>query len=130
MVAVGLPAIGWRPVDQLEEMTVQVDRVNHHRVIHQLDPNALVVGKLDRLGDLVELLAVERPHIAFHIAGQMDGFHPRRTAIVRIRFGRHKLCVVEHTVVDVVETKPREVHPIDGAGGNSVDPRPGLDIGR
>ena len=35
-------------VDQFEEHTMQVNRVRHHRVVHQLDTHALVPGKTDR----------------------------------------------------------------------------------
>ena len=42
-------AIGRCAVDELEEMTVKVDRVRHHGVVDQLDPNPFVIGKADRL---------------------------------------------------------------------------------
>jgi len=41
--------IGRRAIDQLEEMTVQVNGVRHHRVVDELHAHALVIGETDRL---------------------------------------------------------------------------------
>src|SRR3546814_14964076 len=64
-------------VHHLEEVTVQMDWVLHHRVVHQRYPHALIPSKADRLHDRAELAAVERPPESFHIAGEMD-FHSTR----------------------------------------------------
>ena len=61
--------VGRSPVHEFEEVSVQMDRMRHHGVVDELDAHALVIGKLNRLGDLVELLPVERSHIQLHIAG-------------------------------------------------------------
>ena len=67
-------------VDQLEEMAVQVHRVGHHRVVDEPHPHPLVAREAVRLGVLAELLAVHRPHEAFHVAGQVDVDAARRRA--------------------------------------------------
>ena len=71
------------PGHQLEEMAVQVDRVAHHRVVDQRDPHPLALAERDRCLDRVELHAVERPHEAFHVAGQVDVELPRRARACR-----------------------------------------------
>src|SRR3546814_20669313 len=64
-------------VHHLEEVTVQMDRVLHHRVVHQRYQHALIPSKADRLHDRAELAAVERPHESLQIDGKMD-FHSTR----------------------------------------------------
>ena len=50
---------------------VQMDRVRHHRVVDQHDPQAFAVGESQRLG-VGELDAVERPREPLHVPGQMQ----------------------------------------------------------
>src|SRR3546814_10822176 len=44
--------LAWRPValagDQFEEMTVQVDRVAHHRIVDEVHPHPFALQKRDR----------------------------------------------------------------------------------
>ena len=59
------------PIHDFKEMTMQVNRMLHHRVIDQRHPDALIAGEADWLDDGAELAAIERPHEALHVAGQM-----------------------------------------------------------
>ena len=58
-------------VFELAPEAMQMDRVFHHRVIDQHEAHALAALQDDRLG-FRELLAVEAPDEALHIAGQMQ----------------------------------------------------------
>src|SRR3546814_8264683 len=56
---------------QVAPHAVQVDRVGHHRVVDQHDAQALAVVEAQR-SRVGELLAVERPGEALHVAGQVQ----------------------------------------------------------
>ncbi len=58
-------------VFQLDQKSMQVDRVLHHGVVDQDDADGLVEGDADRRG-LGELEAVKAPGPTLHIAGQMQ----------------------------------------------------------
>src|SRR5436853_2242696 len=58
-------------VFQLAPESVEMNRVFHHRVVHQDDSYALSELQADRLG-VAEFLAVKAPYAAFHVASQMD----------------------------------------------------------
>src|SRR3546814_12148641 len=60
------------PRHQLEKMAVQVDRMAHHRIVDEVDPYPLALAEGNGLVIVGHLDAVERPHEAFHVAGQMD----------------------------------------------------------
>ena len=71
-------------VFELAPHAVQVDRMRHHRVVDQHDAHALAVREAQRLG-VGEFLAVERPDVALHVAGQVQldlavGYRARRSA--------------------------------------------------
>src|SRR3546814_4039382 len=57
--------LAWRPValagDQFEEMTVQVDRVAHHRIVDEVHPHPFALQKRDRFVMIRHLHAIERP---------------------------------------------------------------------
>ena len=57
---------------ELHPHAVQVDRVLHHRVVDQDQPQALPEFELDLAAQLGVALAVERPHVALHVPGQMQ----------------------------------------------------------
>src|SRR5215813_6558523 len=59
------------PVFELAPQSVQMDRVLHHRVVDEYEAHPLAALQNDRLG-FRELLAVEAPDEALHIAGQMQ----------------------------------------------------------
>src|SRR3546814_3434177 len=64
-----------RAVDQFEEMAVQMDRVRHHRIVDEFHTDTFVIGEANGVvANGSKLLAVERPHVALHVAGQVD-FH-------------------------------------------------------
>src|SRR3546814_1673183 len=86
--------------DQLEEMPVQVYRVLHHRVVAQGHADPFVAGEAEGLDDLAELPAVERPHAALHVPGQMDLHRARRLATVAVRRERDEIWVGQGPVPD------------------------------
>src|SRR5690606_24612905 len=61
------------PVAELDVAphAVQVDGVVHHGVVDQVDAYALAVAQMQRLG-IGKLDAVEAPHVAAHVAGQVQ----------------------------------------------------------
>src|SRR3546814_3156625 len=60
-------------------MAVQVDRMAHHRIVDEVDPYPLALDEGNGLVIVGHLDAVERPHEAFHVAGQMDIERARRS---------------------------------------------------
>ncbi len=72
--------------DQLEEMAVQVNRMAHHRIVDEVDPDALAFEERDRFMLVGHLDAVERPHETFHVARKVDVERARRRAHVGIAF--------------------------------------------
>ena len=63
-------AIIFRAVYQFEEMAVQVDRMRHHRIIDELDPDPFIEREADGIiCDGRKFLAVKGPHIALHVPG-------------------------------------------------------------
>src|SRR3546814_18860741 len=90
-------------VHHREEVTVQMDRVLHHRVVHQRYPHALIPSKADRLHDRAELAAVERPHESFNIAGEMDFHSTRRLTRVGVWIERDEIGIDEHAMPHIAE---------------------------
>ncbi len=97
-------------VFQFAPHAVQVNRVIHHRVVDQHDAEALAVREAQRLG-LRELLAVEGPDEALHVAGEMElNLAARRAAVdgaaegVEIGVGEHFAAVVAEADARVVQT--------------------------
>src|SRR6516165_3901892 len=69
------------PVLQLAPQPMKMDRVLHHRVVDQYEPDPVAALELDRPG-LGKLFAVEAPDKALHIAGKMQrDLVPRRARI-------------------------------------------------
>ncbi|MNL62761.1 hypothetical protein D3C87_1868160 [compost metagenome] len=66
---------------QVAPQAMQVDGVRHHRVVDQHKAHALAVAQHDGLG-VRKLHAVERPHVAFHVARQMQFDLARWRALV------------------------------------------------
>src|SRR5215469_10506203 len=66
---------------QLAPQPVQMDRVLHHRVVDQHEPDPVAALELDRPG-FGKLLAVEAPDEALHVAGEMQRDLVRRRARV------------------------------------------------
>src|SRR3546814_19134327 len=60
------------PRDQFEKMTVKVTRMAHHRIVDEIDPNALAFDEGDRLVLLGHVAAVERQHDALPNSGQNE----------------------------------------------------------
>ena len=58
-------------VHQAEEVAVEMDRVMHHAVVHQAQPDRLAFLDLDRLG-LAGVEPVEAPLVADHVACQLE----------------------------------------------------------
>src|SRR5215469_16441277 len=69
------------PVLEFAPEAVQMDRVLHHRVVDQHEPDPVAALELDRPG-LGKFLAVEAPDEALHIAGEMQPDLVRRRAWV------------------------------------------------
>src|SRR6516225_4703721 len=67
------------PVVELAPQPMQMDRVLHHRVIDQHEPDPVAALELDWPG-LRKLLAVEAPDEALHVAGEMEPDLVRRRA--------------------------------------------------
>src|SRR3546814_4374286 len=83
-------------VHHLEEMAVQMDRMGHHRVVDENDARAFVAFEADRLDAFAEFFAIERPHEALHVAGEMNLDRALRRARVRIGGERHQVAVGQH----------------------------------
>src|SRR3546814_10629166 len=58
--------------DKLEEVAVDMDRMAHHSVVDQIDPNPLTFDEGYWFVNVRHLLTVERPHEPLHVAGEMD----------------------------------------------------------
>src|SRR6516165_11404206 len=59
------------PVLQLAPQPMQMDRVLHHRVVDQYEPDPVTALELDRPG-FGKLLAVKAPDETLHVAGKMQ----------------------------------------------------------
>src|SRR6516162_10129673 len=80
---------------ELAPEAVQMDRVLHHRVIDQHEADSLAALEHNRLG-LRELLAVEPPEKALHIAGEVKRDLARGRARIATRPCRSQIGVAEH----------------------------------
>jgi len=58
-------------IQQFTPHSVQMDRVRHHRVVHERDAQALAVVEAQRLG-FRKLAAIERPDEALHVPCRAD----------------------------------------------------------
>ena len=117
-------------VHHLEEMAVQMDRMRHHRVVDQVDANPLIMAEGNWFGLLAELLAVDRPHIAFHIGGQVDVDFARRRALVGIGFKRLEAWLGQHPVRDFLQTGWPLAIAVHRHRRKAGDARPHLDLRR
>jgi hypothetical protein len=72
-----------------------MDRVLHRRVVDQHEAHPVAALELDRPG-LGELLAVEPPDEALHIAGQVERDFVRRRAPITAGPGCTQIGVSEH----------------------------------
>src|SRR3546814_18826075 len=84
--------------DLLEKMAMQMDWMGHHRIVDEDDARALVAFETDRFDAFAEFFAIERPHEAFHVAGEMNLDRALRRARVRVRSERHEVAVGQHLV--------------------------------
>ena len=64
---------------------VQMNRVRHHRVVHEHETHPLAVREPDRLG-VGELHTVERPGEPLHVAGQVE--FDGRPGFAAVRIGK------------------------------------------
>src|SRR3546814_4455686 len=88
-------------------MAVQMDRMGHHRVVDENDARAFVAFEADRLDAFAEFFAIERPHEALHVAGEMNLDRALRRARVRIGGERHQVAVGQHLVADILQPDAR-----------------------
>ena len=61
-----------RAVLQVHPHAVQVERMFHHRIVHECEAHTLAIAEVDRFFGFPILLAVERPHIALHVTRKVD----------------------------------------------------------
>ena len=107
-----------------------MDRVRHHGVVHQLDADPFVVGEADRIiADGGELLPIERPHIAFHIARQMDFHLAGWWTRIGARLERDQIVIGQHAMIDLIQANAGIPHPVDRIHRHHVDARPDFHIG-
>lgn len=59
-------------VFQLHPHAVEVNGVLHHGVVDEDEAQPLIFHKVNRAGHFAKLFAIKRPHVAFHVAGQMQ----------------------------------------------------------
>src|SRR3546814_12151027 len=76
--------------DKLEEVAVDMDRMAHHSVVDQIDPNPLTFDEGYWFVNVRHLLTVERPHEPLHVAGEMDVEAARGRPDVGISRERHQ----------------------------------------
>ena len=117
-------------VDDLEEVAMKVNGMRHHRIVDEFDPDALIETKRDRLRDLAQLLAVERPHEAAHVAGEVNPFRARGFARVRIGGQRRKIGIGEDFVTRILEALPRVTETRHCHGRDHFHARAHLDLRR
>src|SRR3546814_2241113 len=70
--------------------------------------------KRDRFVMIRHLHAIERPHEAFHVPGQMDVERTLGRANVRIAVERDEILIGQDVVSDILETLAGLAHPVDG----------------
>ena len=114
-----------------EEVAVQVNRVVHHRVVEQLQPQHFAALDLDH-AVLGHGLAVERPDVALHVAGQPEFDPPPRQRRgqrgglqgAQLRVGRQRALGFH-----LHRGGPHVVHRRHEMGIHRIDLRP-RDVGR
>ena len=109
---------------EVEEHAVQVDRVRHHRVVHQGQAHALALVELDALLHVRELHAVERPHVAFHVGRQVDLDLTLGWPHVRVRAQAAKLRVGQRAMRDALQSHAGLVQAVDRVHRGVRDARP------
>ena len=94
---------------QIAPEPVQVDGVGHHGVVDQHEAHALAMLEHDGLG-VGELHAVDRPHVAFHVAGQVQFDFAGGRRVVRgldhgaqVGVGQHAPAVVAQADAGIVQ---------------------------
>ena len=115
---------------EFKEMPVDVDRMAHHAVIDQINPDTFPLKERDRLHHVRHLHPVERPHEALHVAGQVQIQASIRRTNIRVPLKRNEVLVNQHPVADVLEALPRLSRTIHRHGGNGLNARPLLDCWR
>ena len=114
--------------DEIEEHAVEVDRMGHHRVVDERDPQPFAFMENNRVDDMRKLYAVERPHVAFHIAGQVNLQFPAGFAFVRVRLKAFQLSIGQRSVRNVFKSKSRFVETVGRRHGDIIDAEAGLVI--
>src|SRR3546814_3629525 len=71
------------PGIELHPHAVQMHRMAHHCLVDELEPHPLAVMEADRLGFRV-FLAIDRPEVPLHVAGQLQHDLPVRGAILSV----------------------------------------------
>src|SRR3546814_7987247 len=66
--------------------------------------------------DLRQLLAVERPHIAFHVAGEVDLHRSVGRPHVGVTVDRHEVAIDEHLMPNILQPLAGFVGAVDGHG--------------
>ena len=101
---------------QFAPQPVQVHGMGHHGVVVQNHAHPLVVPEMYRRG-LAEFQPVERPGVAFHVAGQVQlDLAPGSARIerpakgVQVGIGQHPPAVVAQANARIVEVGARRVH--------------------
>ena len=115
---------------QLEEVAVDMDRMPHHAVVDEVDPHALILEKGDRLHRVGHLHAVERPHEALHVAGQVDVETALGRTHVTVAGQRHQIPVDEHLVAGISQPRAGLAGTIDRHRRYRLHAGALLDLGR
>src|SRR3546814_12360736 len=86
LLMIRLPPRSTRTDTLLPYTTRFRSRMAHHRIVDEVDPYPLALDEGNGLVIVGHLDAVERPHEAFHVAGQMDIERARGGAGIGVAF--------------------------------------------
>ena len=97
---------------QLEEMSMDVDRVSHHAVIDKIYPDTFTLKEGNSLHFVRHLDAVKGPHETLHVASQMNIERAVGGANIWITIQCHQVLVHQHTVTNILQTLARLPGPV------------------
>src|SRR6266851_3131492 len=83
-----------------------MDRMLHHRVVHQDEAHPLAKLQLNRLG-AGKFHSVESPDEALHVAGQMNFNFATRRSRIDAPISRAQVGIGQHATPAVIESAPR-----------------------
>ena len=79
--------------DEFEEMAMKMNRMVHHRIVDQVNTHPLSLDKRDWGMVIGQPHAVERPHVPFHVSGQVDVERSAGRAHMGIAVDGHEVAV-------------------------------------